>query len=102
VRAAHPCPPYRLGHRLVYAADTPGIGLEAAHQLAALKPQKLILTARSTASGATAVQAVLARAPGTDVDCWELDLEKYATVKAFAERAGKELPRVDLVMSNAA
>ena len=75
--------------------------MEAAHQLAVLQPGKLIITARSTSGGAEAIDAITKRTPGVKVDCWELDMSKFDSVRAFADRANRELGSLDLFMANA-
>lgn len=35
------------------------------------------------------------------MDCWELNMSKFDSVKAFAERANRELDRLDIFMANA-
>ena len=52
-------------------------------------------------AGAEALDQILKESPGTKVDVWELDLAKYSSIKALAQRAEKELGMVDLLMNNA-
>lgn len=78
-----------------------GIGFETTHQLAALNPAKLILACRSLSSCREALNSVLSKYPKINADVWELDLGDWSSVKSFAERAGKELGKVDLLISNA-
>jgi len=78
-----------------------GIGFEAAHQLAALQPSRLILACRSLPSGRDALKSILAQYPQTNADVWELYLDKFSSLKAFTERARKGLGRVDILINNA-
>lgn len=82
-------------------ADDQGIGLAAAHQLAALEPGMLILACRNIKTGDAALASVLQQSPNANVAVWELDLASFASVKAFAQRANDELDRVDLAILNA-
>ena len=61
----------------------------------------MILACRSLSSGREALDAVLSRAPRIQADVWELDLGDWKSVKAFADRAGEELGKVDLLINNA-
>ncbi|CAD6574708.1 MAG: hypothetical protein TREMPRED_001208 [Tremellales sp. Tagirdzhanova-0007] len=89
------------GKTVILTGASSGIGFETAHQLAALSPSRLILASRSLAGGAEALRSVLSKYPMATVDVWELDLGDWKSVKAFAERAQKELEKVDLLINNA-
>jgi retinol dehydrogenase 12 len=65
-----------------------GLGLEAARHLAAFNPKKLILACRNQEKGDNGVRYINATtnvAPGV-VECWELDLASFKSVKSFAKR----------------
>jgi NAD(P)-dependent dehydrogenase (short-subunit alcohol dehydrogenase family) len=78
---------------------TAGIGLAAAHQLAALEPELLILACRNVKTGDAALASVLKQSPSLNAAVWELDLASFASVKAFAGRAN-ELDRLDVAILN--
>jgi NAD(P)-dependent dehydrogenase (short-subunit alcohol dehydrogenase family) len=80
-----------------------GLGYEAAKSLAAHNPHRLILAVRNTKAGETAAQEIVRSNGGKVVpEVWFLDLGDMKTVKAFAERAGRELDRLDVVVSDEA
>jgi NAD(P)-dependent dehydrogenase (short-subunit alcohol dehydrogenase family) len=57
---------------------------------------------RNVEAGKTAKAAIEADTKTSGVaEVWELDLASYASVKAFAKRAVKELERIDAVIENA-
>jgi hypothetical protein len=65
-----------------------GLGLEAARHLARFNPQKLILACRNQERGDTGVRYITETtsvAAGV-VECWQLDLASFDSVKAFAKR----------------
>jgi len=86
---------------VVLTGANSGIGLAAAHTLAARGPAKLVLACRNMSTGAEALAAILKAYPRIDAVVWELDLADFASIRAFGERAAKELPRVDSAVLNA-
>lgn len=78
------------------------MGLEAARHFVRLHAAKVVLAVRSVEKGLKAAADI---AKSTDrvgvVEVWELDLEKYDSVKAFAARV-MGLERVDVLVANAA
>lgn len=85
---------------IVTGANT-GLGLEAARHFAVMKPEKLILAVRTLDKGEEAKQSILTSAPTADIEVWKLDMASFASVKSFAARAKKDLPRLDLLLLNA-
>lgn len=78
-----------------------GIGLEIAHHITALRPERLILAVRDPKSATDALTKVLKQSPaGVQVDLWELDLERFDSVKAFAKQC-EALGKVDILLNNA-
>lgn len=80
-----------------------GLGLETARTIASLNAAKVIITSRSTAKGEQARASILSttKRDASAVEVWPLDLCSYASVKAFAARAARELPRLDALICNA-
>lgn len=73
---------------LIYVGANVGLGLEAARHLARYNPKKLILACRNQEKGEKGVQYINETtdvAAGV-VECWELDLASFDSVKAFAKR----------------
>ncbi|KAI0156876.1 NAD(P)-binding protein [Xylariaceae sp. FL1272] len=91
------------GQTAIVTGGNVGVGLELGRQLLALGVAKLILAVRNEASGQEAVTTLLAsRKDGPQsVEVWKLDLLDYASVTAFAERAGQLDKRPDIVILNA-
>lgn len=100
-----PAYPTRMlnGQTVIVTGSNTGLGKEAARHFARLGAAKLILAVRNTKAGEAAkadIEQTTQCAPGT-VEVWALDLGDYASVKAFASRASRELERVDVLCENA-
>ncbi|KAL8951496.1 MAG: hypothetical protein Q9222_002523 [Ikaeria aurantiellina] len=79
-----------------------GLGLEAVRHLTRLGADKIIIAVRNTEKGERAKRSVEESTGRKGVlEVWALDLTSYASVKAFAERASKELGRLDVLLANA-
>jgi NAD(P)-dependent dehydrogenase (short-subunit alcohol dehydrogenase family) len=90
------------GIYIVTGANT-GLGFEAAKHLVSLGAARVIMAVRNLSLGEIAKAKIEAATHTTSVaEVWELDLASYASVKAFANRAIKELDRIDAVIENAA
>lgn len=87
---------------IIITGSNTGMGLEAARYLVRLGAAKVILAVRSLPRGQAAAESILAseKRPGV-VEVWELDLARYASVEAFAQRVYQTLPRLDVVVANA-
>ncbi|KAJ3915596.1 hypothetical protein F5877DRAFT_81690 [Lentinula edodes] len=87
---------------LVTGANT-GLGFEAARHFARMNPQKLILACRSEEKGNQAVRKIERDTGYTKAEMWLLDLNRFASVQAFADRYEKEGGgRLDILVENAA
>jgi NAD(P)-dependent dehydrogenase (short-subunit alcohol dehydrogenase family) len=82
-----------------------GLGLEAARHFYRLNCARLILAVRSVPKGQTEkediLQSVTHRIDAAAIEVWQLDLSNTISTLAFAQRANKELSRVDVVIENA-
>ncbi|PYH95596.1 dehydrogenase [Aspergillus ellipticus CBS 707.79] len=88
------------GKTAIITGGNVGLGLEAAKQLAAHGLSRVILGVRTVAKGEAAREDVLRESPACDVQVWQLDLEDFESMKAFAERA-ETLDRLDIVILSA-
>ncbi|PWY96116.1 short-chain dehydrogenase/reductase [Aspergillus sclerotioniger CBS 115572] len=100
-----PSTPTPFNHRtvIITGANT-GLGLAAAHHIAAGPVGKLILAVRNTEAGETARDSLLSAHASLDpqtIEVWPLDLASYDSVRAFAARAISTLDRLDVLLSNA-
>lgn len=82
-----------------------GLGLEAARHFYRLNCAKLIIAVRTVSKGQAAKEDILQtsqhRTDADAIEIWALDLASTASTVAFAERVGKELPRVDVLVESA-
>ncbi|KAL4879188.1 hypothetical protein BJY04DRAFT_96259 [Aspergillus karnatakaensis] len=90
---------------LITGANT-GLGYSAAHQLLSNGLSHLILAVRNVSKGETARQKLLASLPPTitsapEIEVWEVDLAKYASIVSFAERVKKSNIVLDFAVLNA-
>jgi retinol dehydrogenase 12 len=94
------------GQTIIVTGSNSGIGFEAARHFVRLKAALVILAVRDLKSGEAAKESITASESthrpdiATCVQVWELDLARYASVKAFAKRV-EGLVRVDKVIENA-
>ncbi|KAI1330935.1 NAD(P)-binding protein [Xylariaceae sp. FL0255] len=79
-----------------------GLGFESSKRLSQLGVRKLIMAVRSLNKGEVAKKKILETTgrPESSIDVWSLDMENYASIEAFANRAS-QLPRLDGVLANA-
>jgi len=90
------------GQTIIVTGSNTGMGLEAARHFARLDAAKVILAVRSLEKGQAAAASIAASTGVQDgiVEVWELDLSRYESVTAFAQRAAG-LERLDIVVANA-
>jgi NAD(P)-dependent dehydrogenase (short-subunit alcohol dehydrogenase family) len=92
------------GKTVIVTGSNVGLGKEAARHYARLGASTLILAVRNVEKGEAAkadIDESVGCAPDV-VQVWQLDLASYQSVKDFAARATKELPRIDILLENAA
>ncbi|KAF2841539.1 dehydrogenase [Patellaria atrata CBS 101060] len=77
-----------------------GLGLATALELASHGVSHLILGVRNVSAGDKAKAQILQKNPSCFVEVWQLDLENFLNIIAFAEKADK-LPRLDIALLNA-
>ncbi|CAM1510894.1 Fc.00g084070.m01.CDS01 [Cosmosporella sp. VM-42] len=88
---------------IIVTGSNTGLGLESSRHLLRLGVGKLIMAVRNLETGEKARLELLTstkRSPES-VEVWNLDMDSYDSVKAFANRANTTLPRLDAVLANA-
>ncbi|KAF1946939.1 NAD(P)-binding protein [Clathrospora elynae] len=90
------------GKTYVVTGANIGLGLETARHLVRCSASRVILAVRNIAAG-EAAKADIERTTGHKnvVEVWHLDLSSFASVKAFASKAKKEIERIDGLIENA-
>lgn len=90
------------GKTVIVTGANTGLGYEAALKFVALGAAKVILGVRNMPKGALACRQIEEETQRKGiVDSWELDMGRYSSIQQFANRAGAELQRLDVVMLNA-
>lgn len=90
------------GKTAIITGSSSGIGQECARIMLELRLSHLVMGVRNPAKGEAVAKGLRQNHPGARVDVWEVDMVKYASVQAFAEKCGRELERLDVVILNAA
>ena len=90
------------GQTIIVTGANTGLGLEAARYFSRLNASLLILAVRTTSKGEAAKKNILASTNRSEksIEVWELDLQSFDSVKAFAARANK-LEKIDGLLENA-
>lgn len=90
------------GKTYIVTGANVGLGLEASRHLVQAGAAKVVMTARNLEAGETA-RADIESTTGIKgvAEVWHLDLSKFTSVTAFAEKA-KSLERIDAIVQNAA
>ncbi|KAF2272947.1 uncharacterized protein EI97DRAFT_384626 [Westerdykella ornata] len=89
------------GRNVIVTGATNGVGLEAAVKFVNLGASKVVIAARDVGRGERVKSDIEARTGKKgQLEVWELDMDSYESVVAFAERA-KTLDHLDIVLLNA-
>lgn len=90
------------GQTIIVTGSNTGLGLEAARHFSRLNADLVILAVRNCSKGDTAKENILATTgrPKSSIEVWELDMQSFESIKAFAKRANT-LDRIDAVLENA-
>ena len=88
------------GKAAVITGGNVGIGLECGRLLLSLDLQHLIFAVRSPDKGEKAVAPLRRLYPQAKIEIWNLDLNSYDSIKAFARQCAT-LPRLDIAILNA-
>ncbi|KAJ7581186.1 hypothetical protein C8J56DRAFT_1057183 [Mycena floridula] len=86
---------------LIITGANTGLGLEAAKHFARMNPQKLILTSRDQEKGDKALKTLIEETNFQRAEVWLLDLNSFSSVRQFADKAIKDLERLDFLVANA-
>ena len=98
-------PPYPskkfTGQTVIVTGSNTGLGFEAVQHFVRLGAEKVILAVRTVEKGEAARKRIEESTKRTSVvEVWQLELESYESVKAFAEKA-RGLDRLDVLVENA-
>lgn len=88
------------GRVAIVTGGNSGIGFEAAAALAA-RGAHVVLACRDPGRAKSAVDAIRERHGEASIETQALDLASLASIRAFADRALAEHPRLDLLVNNA-
>ncbi|KAK6227395.1 short-chain dehydrogenase [Colletotrichum tabaci] len=90
------------GGTYIVTGSNGGIGLEAVKHLVTLGASRVIIAVRSVQKGEAAKCEIEKTTGITGVaDVWQLDMASIASIRAFAERAKRDLERIDALVENA-
>ncbi len=92
--------PDQTGRTVLITGANSGLGLRSAEALAA-KGARVLLACRNAAKGATALEAVKAKATDAAPEVRSLDLQSLASVRQCAAALSEELDSLDVLMNNA-
>jgi NAD(P)-dependent dehydrogenase (short-subunit alcohol dehydrogenase family) len=84
----------------VITGGNTGLGLECGRILLSLQLSHLILAVRSLEKGKEAAASLRKIYPNVKIDVWQLDLDSYESIRAFARKC-KTLPRLDIAILSA-
>ncbi|KAL9580817.1 MAG: hypothetical protein Q9212_004260 [Teloschistes hypoglaucus] len=90
------------GKTVIVTGANTGIGYEAALKYVQLQASTVILAVRTPSKGDKAKSLIEEKTGRLDVvQVWELNMENFASVQAFAARVETSLPRLDVLVLNA-
>ena len=89
------------GQTILVTGANAGVGLEAVKHFARLGASRIVLGVRSFEKGQPVKDVITSDTSlTTEIDVWEVDLDSFASVKAFAAKCD-QLPRLDVAIMNA-
>lgn len=90
------------GKTVIVTGSNVGLGLEAARHFTRLGASTVILAVRSVSKGESAKNDIEKTTSIKNVvHVWQLDMSSYQSVLNFADRAERELKRLDIALLNA-
>jgi NAD(P)-dependent dehydrogenase (short-subunit alcohol dehydrogenase family) len=78
-----------------------GLGFECARHFLRLRLTRLIMGVRSPQKGEAAASSLRAEFPDAKIEVWQLDMESFRSVQAFAARVDQQLDRLHIAVLNA-
>ncbi|KAF5624895.1 short-chain dehydrogenase reductase family [Fusarium sp. NRRL 52700] len=93
--------PQVQGSTAIITGSNTGLGFEASKQLLSLGLSHLIMGVRSLERGKVAAEKLKMIAPSASIDVWQLDMQSYDSIQAFAKKCDTEISRIDFVILNA-
>ena len=90
------------GQTVIITGSNTGLGFEATRHVARLNASLIIMAVRNVSKGEVAKRLIIesTKRPAGSIQVWELDMQNYDSIKAFAVKAG-QLQRIDAVLENA-
>lgn len=94
--------PSFAGRNIIVTGANVGLGYEAALKFVQLGANKVILGVRTLSKGDDAKKLIESKTGRKGVvEVWHLDMLDYTTIKAFADKANRELDHLDVAILNA-
>lgn len=90
-----------LGKTALITGSNVGLGLECARHFLKLRASRLIMAVRSLSKGEAAAARLRAEFPAARIEVWQLDMESFRSVQAFAARCDRDLDRLHVAVLNA-
>ncbi|KAJ4157692.1 hypothetical protein NW754_009340 [Fusarium falciforme] len=88
------------GKTAVITGGNGGIGLECGRILLSLHLSHLVLAVRTPEKGEEAAASLRKLYPKARIDVWQLDMDSYESIRAFAKKCAT-LPRLDMALLSA-
>jgi NAD(P)-dependent dehydrogenase (short-subunit alcohol dehydrogenase family) len=89
------------GRTVLVTGANVGLGFEAVRNFLRLQPSLIIMGVRSVEKGEAAAATLRREFPDAQIEVWELDMESFRSVQAFAARAERQLDRLHVAVLNA-
>jgi NAD(P)-dependent dehydrogenase (short-subunit alcohol dehydrogenase family) len=93
--------PSQKGRIFLVTGGTSGMGFEDAKALTAAGAQ-VVIAARNAQRGQEAIERIKQEVPNAQVQFESVDLSDLSSVRALGKRLGSTLPRLDVLINNAA
>jgi len=90
------------GQTAIVTGGNGGLGFEASRQLLRLGLAHLVVAVRSEAKGQDAAARLRTEFPSATISVMLVDMGSYDSIQAFVARCQADLPRIDIVILNAA